>query len=322
MTGLRLTWRGRVERRIGHSSKDERHVLSRSNGYEIARVRSVVAIAAAALVAASCGGGEDAQPDQQAAGSTSAATVGDSTTTMADDPLANPSVEGSYPVGDGRKLAIVCWGKGSPTVVLDAGSDDAGIARFRSSPMVEALAARTRVCTYDRAGLGMSDPAPDQKRNLDDAARDLHELLAAAEVPGPYLLVGSSGGGFNVYQHTGRYPDEVAGLVLLDVPKGQSNLAPEDVPAWDSPENPEHMDYVAIERQMALHRLPIPGIPVTVVTASAGQSADPKEQRVWLKGSTTPRQVVLDGGHVIYVDNPEGVIAELDRMLDTISSGG
>ena len=58
------------------------------------------------------------------------------------------------------------------------------------------------------------------------------------------------------------------------------------------------------------------------VTASAGQSADPKEQRVWLKGSSAPRQVVLDGSHEIYVDDPDGVIAELDRMLDTISSGG
>jgi hypothetical protein len=53
--------------------------------------------------------------------------------------------------------------------------------------------------------------------------------------------------------------------------------------AWDAPANPEHMDYVAIERQMALHRLPIPAIPVTVVTADAGQSAtNPDEQKIWL----------------------------------------
>jgi pimeloyl-ACP methyl ester carboxylesterase len=279
-------------------------------------------LVAVAVGTASCGGGEEDPPDAQEGGSTAAA-VGESATTTADDPLANPSVEGSFPVGDGRELAIVCWGEGSPTVVLDAGSGDDGIGSFQFSPVVEALATRARVCTYDRAGVGMSDPAPDRARNLDDAARDLHQLLAAAEVPGPYLLVGSSGGGFNVFHHAGRYPDEVAGLVLLDVPKGQANLTPADVGGdWDGPGNPEHMDYVAIERQMALNRLPIPPIPVTVITASAGQSADPKEQRVWLKGSSTPRQVILDGGHVIYVDNPDGVVAELDRMFETISSGG
>ena len=77
------------------------------------------------------------------------------------------------------------------------------------------------------------------------------------------------------------------------------------------------MDYVAIERKMALNRLPIPRIPVTVVTAKEGQSADPEEQRVWLKGSSQPRQVVLDGGHVIHEDNPSGVLAEIVKVLES-----
>lgn len=62
-----------------------------------------------------------------------------------------------------------------------------------------------------------------------------------------------AGGGFDVYHHAGRYPDEVVGLVLLDVPAGQ-DIPTGEVPAWDSPENPEHMDYVAVERFMALQR--------------------------------------------------------------------
>jgi pimeloyl-ACP methyl ester carboxylesterase len=116
---------------------------------------------------------------------------------------------------------------------------------------------------------------------LDDAVHDLHQLLAAAKVSVLYILVGSSGGGFNVYHHVGRYPKEVAGLVMLDVPAGQAEMSAEDVKelAWDAPGNPEHMDYVAIERQMALHRLPIPAIPVTVITADAVQSAtNPDEE--------------------------------------------
>ena len=170
----------------------------------------------------------------------------------------------------------MCWGSGSPTVVLDAGTADAGISAFGSprywkgSPRVRVFAPTTgRV-------LGGSDPPPPGKRYLDDATRDLHQLLDAANVPGPYVLVGSSGGGFNVFHHAGRFPDDVAGLVLLDVPAGNPDFAEADIGAWDAPENPEHMDYVAIERQMALNRLPIPRIPVTVVTAKEGQSADPR----------------------------------------------
>ena len=264
---------------------------------------------AIALVGGSCGG-----DDSPAAAE---AQTGPSATTTAPDPLATPSVEGSFPVADGRKLALMCWGSGSPTVVLDAGTADAGISAFRFSPVLEGLAARTRVCAYDRAGLGGSDPPPPGKRYLDDAARDLHQLLDAANVPGPYVLVGSSGGGFNVFHHAGRYPDEVAGLVLLDVPAGNPDFTEADIGPWDAPENPEHMDYVAIERKMALNRLPIPRIPVTVVTAKEGQSADPEEQRVWLKGSSKPRQVVLDGGHVIHEDNPSGVLAEIVKVLES-----
>ena len=266
------------------------------------------------VTAVSCGGGEEtaAPQTQTAAGAT----------TTSDDPLATHSVDGNFAVSDGRQLALRCYGEGSPTVVLDAGSSDAGIGAFQGQPVLEGLAERTQVCTYDRAGLGASDPAPDRKRYLDDAAADLHELLAAAGVSGPFVLVGSSGGGFNVFQHAGRYPDEVAGLVLLDVPAGQPDLTAADVGgSWNGPGNPEHMDYVSIERQMALNRLPIPRIPVTVVTASDGQSPDPDEQKVWLKGSSKPRQVVLEGGHEIYIDAAEGVLAEIVKVLEIARSG-
>jgi pimeloyl-ACP methyl ester carboxylesterase len=71
---------------------------------------------------------------------------------------------------------------------------------------------------------------------------------------------------------------------------------------------------------MALDRLPIPAIPVTVITARSGQSADPKEQRVWLAGSSAPVQVVLEGGHGISVDNPSGVLAEIVDVLERVRS--
>jgi hypothetical protein len=151
---------------------------------------------------------------------------------------------------------------------------------------------------------------------------DLHDLLTAAGVTPPHLTVGQSGGGFDAIHYAGRYPDEVVGLVLLDVPAGQATMSASDVAelAWDNPGNHEHVDYVAVERQMALHRLPIRPIPVTVVTARGGQSsAHPDEQRVWLKGSSHPAQVVLDGGHNIDYDSPAGVLAEIEKILALVS---
>ena len=235
------------------------------------------------------------------------------------DPLATASVDGRFPVGDGRRLALRCWGRGSPTVVYGGG--ESGIADWSGSSIAEALVSRTRVCLYDRSGVGLSDPPPNHKRLLDDVVRDLHELLAAARISPPYLMAGQSGGGFDAYHYTGRYPGEVAGLVLLDVPAGQARMSATDVAelAWDSPGNVEHVDYVAVERQMALHRLPIPRIPVTVITARNGQSAPHfDEQRVWLQGSSHPVQVLLDGGHNIDRDDPVRVLAEIQKVLALI----
>ena len=229
---------------------------------------------------------------------------------------ATPSIDARFAVSsDGRRLALRCWGDGAPTVIFDAGSGTSGIDAFATSPILGGLAQRTRVCTYDRAGLGSSDPAPSRKRALDDAVDDLHALLRAADVAGPYVMVGSSGGGFNVYHHAGRYPDDVVGLAMLDVPAGQADIPPSAVPAWNSLDNPEHMDYVAVERQMALDRLAIPSIPVTVVYATDGQSANAAEQRVWLEGSSDPELVQLTGGHVIYADQPVRVLAAIQDLL-------
>jgi pimeloyl-ACP methyl ester carboxylesterase len=164
----------------------------------------------------------------------------------------------------------------------------------------------------------MSDAAPHRRRDLDDAVDDLHALLEAAQLPGPYVLVGSSGGGFIVYSYAGRYPDDVAGLVMLDVPPARANVRADEVPAWDAPRNTEYLDFVAIERQMALHRLPIRPIPVTVITASSGLSTDPADQRVWLEGSSHPVQVVLEGGHAIHGDNPAEVLAEIIKVLERV----
>ena len=277
----------------------------------------VVVVALAGCLTACAG---QSQPSQTPSSSPPVGSSSDASTST--DIAATPTPQGLFSVDTGRRLALICLGHGTPVVVFDAGSLDAGIARWENSAVFDMVAEHTTVCAYDRAGLGGSDVAPNRPRVLNDVAKDLHALLASAHIKRPVVMVGASGGGFDVYQHAGRYPDDVAGLVMLDVPPGQPSMSHSDgPPAWSSAENPEHVDYYAEEHQMAVARLPIHAIPVTVVTAAGGQSAHPAEQRVWLKGSSRPVQVVLEGGHEIAVDDPDGVTTQILGVLAAVSRG-
>ena len=124
-------------------------------------------------------------------------------------------------VGDHR-LRIDCTGVGSPTVVLESGL---GESSFYWARISAAVATTTRVCVYDRAGRGWSESAPKPQDGLAIAA-DLHTLLSKSGNPGPYVLVGHSSGGVYVRIFAAKYPDEVAGMVLLDAqPPGSLHLA-------------------------------------------------------------------------------------------------
>ena len=111
-----------------------------------------------------------------------------------------------------HKLHLYCLGAGSPTVILEA---PATSSAFDWGFVQPELAKSTRVCAYDRAGFGWSELGP-EPRTAGQAAHELHELLAAAEEPGPYILVGASYGGHIVRLYAHNYPDEVTGLVLVD----------------------------------------------------------------------------------------------------------
>lgn len=126
------------------------------------------------------------------------ATTAPSTPTRPPDPLVNPVIAGRFAMADGRKLAIKCWGEGSPTVILEGGHPSDGLAQFEGTEFARTVASHTRTCAYARAGYGGSDPAPDEPRDADDVIRDLEELLEAAKVGGPLVLVGSSFGGMIV----------------------------------------------------------------------------------------------------------------------------
>ena len=120
----------------------------------------------------------------------------------------------------GYRLHIHCTGSGSPTVVIESGWGDSSASWGWVQPEV---ARTTRVCSYDRAGMGWSDASP-QPRTAREFAIELHTLLANANEPGPYVLVGHSLGGYTVRVYAHDYPAEVSGLVLIDA---------QDLPASD-----------------------------------------------------------------------------------------
>ena len=112
----------------------------------------------------------------------------------------------------GHRLYISCIGAGSPTVVLEVGLGESSSAWKRVAP---AVTRQTRVCTYDRAGLGWSENATGSQNGL-QTAHDLHTLLNRAGEPGPYVLAGHSLGGAYVLGFAEQFPAQVAGVVLLD----------------------------------------------------------------------------------------------------------
>src|SRR5438093_3123930 len=128
----------------------------------------------------------------------------------------------------GRRLYVHCTGSGSPTVVLVSGLAETSV--YWGGWIAPAVAQNTTVCAYDRAGQGWSDP-PASPQDGAAVATDLHNLLDHARIPGPYVLVGHSTGGTYIRVFAARYPDQVAGMVLLD---SQPNEALTGLPDFPS----------------------------------------------------------------------------------------
>lgn len=113
---------------------------------------------------------------------------------------------------DGRRLAFRCTGSGAPTVILEGGWAASSLGWTRVQRLV---APTNRVCSYDRAGLGASDPGPNP-RDGTAIARDLDEGLRAARIAAPFVMVGHSAGGLYVRAFADRRPADVVGMVLVD----------------------------------------------------------------------------------------------------------
>src|ERR1035438_10538945 len=125
--------------------------------------------------------------------------------------LANPP-QGAFESVDGRKMHINCMGQGSPTIVLDSGYLGDATAWETVQPE---LSKTTRVCSFDRAGSGWSEPQPGP-RDADHIVSQLHQLLLQAKVSGPIVLMGHSIAGLYARDYASRYPNDIAGIVFVN----------------------------------------------------------------------------------------------------------
>jgi pimeloyl-ACP methyl ester carboxylesterase len=230
----------------------------------------------------------------------------------------------------GFRLNLRCDGEGSPAVVLDAGAGDTLATWEWVTPGVRKL---TRVCAYDRAGLGKSEPGPKPRTSARIVA-ELRELLLRARVPPPYVLVGHSFGGLNVRLFASKYPGQVAGLVLVDA-------TPEDYPEIeDSLHSPGEREKLRTSRAMApqaftdeldamaesaasIRGAPVaPELPVVVLTA-AHRDDSPAFRTAWVTlqrrmAGMFPngRQVMAErSDHYIQFDEPEIVVSAIRELV-------
>jgi len=116
-------------------------------------------------------------------------------------------------LSDGRRMNVVCLGSGSPTVLFDAGTSDWSAKWILVQP---AIAPSHRSCSFDRFGMGFSDPANDDPASANVLADELHALVKAAKIDTPLILVGHSLGGALSLLYAEKFPRDVAGLVLVD----------------------------------------------------------------------------------------------------------
>jgi pimeloyl-ACP methyl ester carboxylesterase len=225
----------------------------------------------------------------------------------------------------GHRLAINCRGTGRPTVILESGSGAFSFAWVLLTPKV---AKTTRVCSYDRAGLGDSEPRrPAGPVPVEQVAADLHVLLAGAGIAPPYVLGGWSLGGFLIRLYTKLYPAEVVGLVGVDgTPLGlpgdpPPGFAPIDV--WGAPGFSDY--YYMAPALAAISTSPDLGSrPLVLLTHGLVGYFPADSEAMWLQGqrqvarlSTSSILVRADRAtHSIQFDAP-GLTAEAFRQVIT-----
>jgi len=263
-------------------------------------------------------------------------------------------------IGGGRQIFLECHGQGSPTILLESGyhdSSDPWSLTDATPPAVgpavlPGLAATHRVCAYDRPGTvrytdpvaitDRSTPVP-MPRTANDVVSDLHALLAAAQVPGPYVFVAHSLGGLFARVYAQTHPDQVRALLFVDsfpveIPALMAQQWPEYKQLLDHPlpqfaSNPsfEVIDIETSVKQVAA-AAPFPAIPIAVLTKTepfplppnAPAGLGPTLERVWPQGALslvalrphTPHTLATGSDHYVQVHQPDLVMATTELLID------
>ena len=256
-------------------------------------------------------------------------------------------VVGKFDLG-GYQVFLYCLGEGEPTMLFDAG---AGGNAYGLHDLVADAASRTRVCLWDRPGLGTSQAGPLPTSSL-QIVGELRELLATADVPPPYLPVGFSFGGMNLRLFADQYADEVVGLVLIDpshpdqfdrfaavLPPRQPGETPElrsfrerdlgnpDVDMEASIEQVRgvtslgDLPLVVVSRADDPAAMRFPGITEEVAEALHGEWMAMQEETSAL--STRGRWVIAESaGHCVHCTEPALVVEALETILGVRSEDG
>jgi pimeloyl-ACP methyl ester carboxylesterase len=286
-------------------------------------ILALLALIIAGLSAAGCGGD----------GGASTAPTGPPPDTSA-APTGEASIARSFDVG-GHELFLSCKGNGKPTVIyLHGYIQHSEGSRTNSGEIPDLLSDDVRVCIYDRANVGESDSVPGRQIGA-DSVRDLHALLDAADVPGPYVLLGASFGGLISYMYAATYPDEVVGMVLLDAsladdieiderfsPKEELKAFCEE---WKT--TTERIDRCATYREAQALAGKAPAMPVTYLAVKELDlppslpvkkmtAAIRRVQRDFVSRFSPGRLVFVDVAHYMEPVIPERIAQEVVRVLN------
>jgi pimeloyl-ACP methyl ester carboxylesterase len=260
------------------------------------------------------------------------------TSTTGSPDTASTAVEGLFDV-EGHKLYLKCEGRGSPTVVYLHGSIVSRGGSQSSGLIPGYLRDHARVCIYDRANVGLSDPVPGPLTG-NDAVRDLHRLLSAAHVRGPYVLLGASFGGLIAVMYAATYPEDITGMVLLDaglpddVIKIDERFLPADarMQPGDWKHNIEQIDSLTTYRQAHAMQRRETNIPLTYI-GTTRLDLDPSwpveqmtaairaEQRAFVHRFSPGRLLILrDVPHFMERAIPQTVADEVKRVIAAAST--